>query len=171
MENTILIVDDDKEIVRTLAGYFEQAGFQTRYAYNGTMALNIIRAENITLLVLDLMLPDKDGWDITRIIRSDQRIKNLPIIMLTARVRDSDKLTGLDLGADDYIVKPFNPHEVIARTRAVLRRVQPQSANIIQIDKLLMDTDSQQISLDNKVVDLTPTEYLILKTLMHIRDF
>ncbi|MCB9438347.1 MAG: response regulator transcription factor [Anaerolineales bacterium] len=166
MSQTILIVDDDRDIVRALAGYFEQAGFVTRTAYDGATALTIIRAEAITLVVLDLMLPDRDGWEITRTIRADRRLEQLPIIMLTARVGDSDKLLGLELGADDYITKPFNPHEVIARTRTVLRRVQPQASHIIQIGELIMDTDSRRVTLDSQFIDLTPTEYAILKTLM-----
>ncbi|MEL6526126.1 MAG: response regulator transcription factor [Chloroflexota bacterium] len=166
MQNTILIVDDDKEIARTLVKYFEQADFRTQYAHNGTMALNIIRAEPIDLVVLDLMLPDRDGWEITRIVRADKRLKQLPIIMLTARVGDSDKLLGLELGADDYVTKPFNPHEVVARTRAVLRRAQPVSVNFIQIDQLEINIDTHHVTLEGQPVDLTPTEYQILKTLM-----
>lgn len=166
MQNTILIVDDDKEIARTLVKYFEQADFRTQYAHNGTMALNIIRAEPIDLVVLDLMLPDRDGWEITRIVRADKRLKQLPIIMLTARVGDSDKLLGLELGADDYVTKPFNPHEVVARTRAVLRRAQPVSVNFIQIDQLEINMDTHDVTLEGQPVDLTPTEYQILKTLM-----
>ncbi|MEO1646012.1 MAG: response regulator transcription factor, partial [Chloroflexota bacterium] len=142
------------------------ADFRTQYAHNGTMALNIIRAEPIDLVVLDLMLPDRDGWEITRIVRADKRLKQLPIIMLTARVGDSDKLLGLELGADDYVTKPFNPHEVVARTRAVLRRAQPVSVNFIQIDQLEINIDTHHVTLEGQPVDLTPTEYQILKTLM-----
>jgi two-component system alkaline phosphatase synthesis response regulator PhoP len=166
MSQTVLIVDDDKDIVRALVGYFEQAGFKTRTAYNGNEALGIIRSETITLVILDLMLPDRDGWEITRTIRADRRLAPLPVIMLTARVGDSDKLLGLELGADDYITKPFNPHEVVARTRTVLRRVQPPSSPIIHIDALEMDTDSRSVTLYGALVELTPTEYAILKTLM-----
>lgn len=166
MSQTILIVDDDRDIVRALVGYFEQAGFATRTAYDGATALNIIRAERVALVVLDLMLPDRDGWEITRTIRADRRLEQLPIIMLTARVGDSDKLLGLELGADDYITKPFNPHEVIARTRTVLRRAQPQASHLIQIGGLIMDTDSRHVTCDGNFIDLTPTEYAILKTLM-----
>jgi two-component system alkaline phosphatase synthesis response regulator PhoP len=162
----ILIVDDDRDIVRTLVGYFQQAGFATRMAYEGTTALNIIRAESIALVVLDLMLPDRDGWEITRTIRADRRLSSLPIIMLTARVGDSDKLLGLELGADDYITKPFNPHEVIARTRTVLRRAQGAPSSVIRIDALVMDTESRRVTLDEAPLDLTPTEFAILKTLM-----
>jgi len=171
MPQTILIVDDDHNIVRTLVSYFEQAGFETRKAYDGTTALNIIRAEEITLVVLDLMLPDRDGREITRIIRADRRLEQLPIIMLTARIGDSDKLLGLELGADDYVTKPFNPHEVVARVRTVLRRVQPTTSHIIRIDGLEMDMDSRRVTCDGKLIDLTPTEYTILKTLMQNTNY
>lgn len=166
MSQTILIVDDDHEIVRTLVAYFEQAGFATRTAFDGTTALNIIRAEAIVLVVLDLMLPDRDGWEVTRVIRSDKRLDQLPIIMLTARVGDSDKLLGLELGADDYVTKPFNPPEVVARARTVLRRVQPTASHIIRIDGLELNADSRCVTCDGNLIDLTPTEYSILKTLM-----
>lgn len=166
MSQTILIVDDDHDIVRTLVSYFEQAGFEIRTAYDGTTALNIVRAEDITLVVLDLMLPDRDGWEITRTIRADKRLEQLPIIMLTARVGDSDKLLGLELGADDYVTKPFNPHEVVARVRTVLRRVQPIISHILRIDGLEMDMDNRRVTCDGKLIDLTPTEYTILNTLM-----
>ncbi len=166
MVQTILIVDDDRDIVRTLVGYFEHAGFATRTAFDGTTALNIIRSETIALVVLDLMLPDRDGWEIIRVVRSDKRLEHLPVIMLTARVGDSDKLLGLELGADDYITKPFNPHEVVARARTVLRRVQPTTSHIIHIDGLELDTDSRRVTCAGELIELTPTEYSILKTLM-----
>ncbi len=166
MSQTILIVDDDRDITRALVGYFEQAGFGTLTAHNGTDALTLARQEAITLMVLDLMLPDRDGWQVTHTIRSDKRTAQLPIIMLTARVGDSDKLLGLELGADDYITKPFNPHEVVARARTVLRRVQPTPTSFIAIRGLQLDVDSRQVTRDGTPIDLTPTEYAILKTLM-----
>jgi len=118
----ILIIDDDREIVRLVKAYLEKAGHVVLTAYDGETALHILRREHPDLLVLDLMLPDRDGWDITRIIRGDQHLAEIPIIMLTARVEDSDKVIGLEIGADDYITKPFNPREVVARVRALLRR-------------------------------------------------
>jgi len=146
----------------------EQLGGGVRLVHvdNGTDALTLARREAITLMVLDLMLPDRDGWQVTRTIRSDKRTAQLPIIMLTARVGDSDKLLGLELGADDYITKPFNPHEVVARARTVLRRVQPTPTSFIAIRGLQLDVDSRQVTRDGTPIDLTPTEYAILKTLM-----
>ncbi len=166
MSQIILLVDDDKEIIRALVGYFEGAGYETRSAYDGTRALTIINSEPIAMVILDLMLPDRDGWEITRAIRHHPRHANLPIIMLTARIGDSDKLLGLELGADDYITKPFNPQEVVARVRTVLRRANPIPTSIIRIGDLELDTISRQVSLAGQTLDLTPTEFSLLKTLM-----
>lgn len=125
---TILVVDDDKDIVRLVRAYLEQAGFKALTAHDGETALHMLRREHPALVVLDLMLPDRDGWDITRLVRSDSDLAQTPIIMLTARVEDTDKIVGLELGADDYITKPFNPREVVARVRSVLRRSQASAA-------------------------------------------
>jgi two-component system alkaline phosphatase synthesis response regulator PhoP len=116
------------------------------------------------------MLPDRDGWDITRIVRGDTALAHTPIIMLTARVEDTDKIVGLELGADDYITKPFNPREVVARVRSVLRRSQAgetiSSPRILQLASLLMDLDRHEVMLDGQPVELTPTEFDLLRTLM-----
>jgi len=168
MTQRILVVDDDRQIVRLVRSYLEQAGYHVFTAYNGETALHAIRRERPDLLVLDLMLPDRDGWDITRIVRGDENMAGLPIIMLTARVEDTDKIVGLELGADDYITKPFNPHEVVARVRAVLRRAGggPPPSQILQVGGLLMDLDRHEAMLDGKPVELTPTEFDLLKVLM-----
>jgi two-component system alkaline phosphatase synthesis response regulator PhoP len=166
----ILVVDDDKEIVRLVRAYLEQAGFQVLTAYDGETALHTIRRDRPDLVVLDLMLPDRDGWDITRIIRGDSALTNLPIIMLTARVEDTDKIIGLELGADDYITKPFNPREVVARVRSVLRRSGSSGAlsqpRVLQLADLLMDLDRHEMMVDGQPVELTPTEFDLLRTLM-----
>ncbi len=166
----VLVVDDDKEIVRLVRAYLEQAGFQVLMAYDGEMALHILRRDRPDLVVLDLMLPDRDGWDITRLVRSDQSLASLPIIMLTARVEDTDKIVGLELGADDYITKPFNPREVVARVRSVLRRSQPGGLQgqhqVLQLAGLLMDLDRHEVMLGDQPVELTPTEFDLLRTLM-----
>src|SRR5262249_7921642 len=120
----ILVVDDDRSITKVVRGYLEQASYAVLTAHDGATALRVLRAEQPDLLVLDLMLPDRDGWEITRQIRADTRRAATPIIMLTARVEDTDKIVGLELGADDYITKPFNAREVVARVRALLRRSQ-----------------------------------------------
>lgn len=166
----ILIVDDDREIVRLLRAYLEQSGFDTLNAYDGETALHILRRDRPNLVLLDLMLPDRDGWDLTRIVRSDKMLQNTPIIMLTARIEDTDKIIGLELGADDYITKPFNPREVVARVRSVLRRAdtneQAKPARNLQCGLLRMDLYRREISLDGQIIDLTPTEFELLRALM-----
>jgi len=166
----VLVVDDDKEIVRLVQAYLEQAGFQVLTAFDGETALHVLRRDRPDLAVLDLMLPDRDGWDITRIVRGDATLARVPIIMLTARVEDTDKIIGLELGADDYVTKPFNPREVVARVRSVLRRSQGgenlSRPHIIQVGDLLMDLDRHEVMLSGQPVELTPTEYDLLRTLM-----
>ncbi|NJN53871.1 MAG: response regulator transcription factor [Anaerolineae bacterium] len=121
MNEHVLVVDDDKEIVRLVRSYLEKAGYVVLTAFDGGTAVHTLRREQPDVIVLDLMLPDMDGWDIARLIRGDERLRKTIILMLTARVEDSDKIVGLEIGADDYITKPFNPAEVVARVRAQLR--------------------------------------------------
>jgi two-component system alkaline phosphatase synthesis response regulator PhoP len=168
MGQRVLVVDDDKEIVRIVRAYLEKAGFNVLTAYEGETALHIIRSDRPDLVVLDLMLPDRDGWSVTRIVRGDPSLAATPIVMLTARVEGEDRVLGLDLGADDYIPKPFNPHEVVARVRAVLRRANKDfgQSHIIQIGQLLLDADQHEVQLAGKPIELTPTEFDLLKTLM-----
>jgi two-component system, OmpR family, alkaline phosphatase synthesis response regulator PhoP len=168
MAQRILVVDDDKEIVRIIRAYLEKAGYSVSVAYDGETALHIIRSDRPDLVVLDLMLPDRDGWDITRIVRGDPALAATSIVMLTARVEGEDRVMGLDLGADDYIPKPFNPHEVVARVRAVLRRTNQEfgASHIIQIGQLMLDPDRHEVHFAGKPIELTPTEFDLLKTLM-----
>jgi len=168
MAKRILVVDDDKEIVRIIRAYLEKAGYSVLTAYTGETALHIIRSDRPDLVVLDLMLPDRDGWDITRIVRGDPSLAATPIVMLTARVEGEDRVMGLDLGADDYIPKPFNPHEVVARVRAVLRRTSQEfgASHIIQIGQLMLDPERHEVHFAGKPIELTPTEFDLLKTLM-----
>jgi two-component system alkaline phosphatase synthesis response regulator PhoP len=168
MAERVLVVDDDRQIVRVLQSYLEQAGYHVSTAYEGETALRAIRAEHPDLVVLDLMLPDRDGWEIARLLRADPHLASLPIIMLTARVEDADKIVGLELGADDYITKPFNPREVLARVRAVLRRsktagVTPQR---LEVGSVVMDLDRHEVLCTGRLVDLTPTEYELLRALL-----
>lgn len=168
----ILVVDDDKGIVRLMRAYLEQAGFQVLVAYDGKTALHIIRHDRPDLVVLDLMLPDQDGWEVTRIVRSDRTLSATPILMLTARVEDSDKIIGLELGADDYVTKPFNPQVVVARVRALLRRagIGPISPQKLQVGALVMDLDRHEVTVSGQVVELTPTEFEFLRVLMEQPD-
>ncbi|MBN1994717.1 MAG: response regulator transcription factor [Anaerolineae bacterium] len=166
----ILVVDDDLDIVRLVRAYLEKAGYQVLTAYDGKTAMHILRHDRPTLVVLDLMLPDRDGWDITRLVRSDPILADTPIIMLTARIDDTDKIIGLELGADDYITKPFNPREVVARVRSVLRRSQgnniAKQTRVLQMAGLLMDLDRREVMVNGQPVELTTTEFSLLKTLL-----
>lgn len=166
----ILVVDDEPEIVRAVKAYLEQAGFAVLTAYDGESALHTIRRDHPDLAVLDVMLPDRDGWEITRRVRADPGLRALPIILLTARIDDTDKIVGLELGADDYITKPFNPREVVARVRALLRRERlirdAAVAETLQLGGLLLDLGRRELLLDGRPVPLTPTEFALLDTLM-----
>ncbi len=168
MNERILVVDDDKEIVRVVRAYLEQAGFHVLAAHDGERALHTIRHDRPDLVVLDLMLPERDGWNLTRLVRGDPALASLPIVMLTARVEDSDKVAGLELGADDYVAKPFNPHELVARVRAVLRRAGNHLAppQVLQLGALLLDVDGHEVQVDGHPVDVTATEFNILRALM-----
>jgi DNA-binding response OmpR family regulator len=162
---TILLVDDEVKIIQLARDYLEHAGFAVLTARDGQAALTTARAEKPDLVVLDLGLPKLDGLDVARTLRKES---NVPIIMLTARGEESDKLVGLELGADDYMVKPFSPKELVARVRAVLRRAEgaanPQ-AEIIRAGDLTLDVPRLRATLADRVLDLTPTEFQLLAAL------
>lgn len=171
MTSCILVVDDDRSIVNMLRGYLEQSGYQVRTAYDGTTALQIIRQERPDLVVLDLMLPGRDGWALTRLVRADPALAALPIILVTARVDDRDKILGLELGADDYITKPFNGHEVVARVNALLRRRQldrqpDATPRVLRAGGLRLDLDQRRLTVDEQPVELTRTEFSLLEALL-----
>lgn len=172
MPQRILVVDDDREIVRLTRAYLEQSGYHVLVAYDGETALHILRRERPDLVVLDLMLPDRHGYDVTRTVRGDTSLAAMPIIMLTARVEDHDKIVGLELGADDYVTKPFNPRELMARIRAVLRRAQgePCPQRVIQVGDLTIDMDSYRVEVQDEPVHLTPTEFNLLRALAENPD-
>ncbi len=165
----ILVVDDDLSIVRALQNYLEQDGFEILKAYEGRTAMHILQHDKPELLILDLMLPDQDGWEITRAIRADAVLATMPIIMLTARVEDTDKIVGLEMGADDYITKPFNPREVVARVRALLRRSQFGSQaplTVLQVGAFRLDIESRVLYVQGQPVELTRTEFNLMQTLL-----
>lgn len=168
MAQRILVVDDDRQIVRLVRAYLEQAGYDVQTAYDGETALQAIRRDRPDLVVLDLMLPGRDGWEITRVLREDPALAGIPIIMLTARVEDTDKIVGLELGADDYVTKPFNPRELVARVRAVLRRINglPTPTRVLRVGGLELDPDRHEAMLDGQPLDLTPTEFDLLRVFM-----
>jgi DNA-binding response OmpR family regulator len=164
--STILVVDDEKKIVRLVSDYLQAAGFRVVTAHDGKMALAQFRYERPDLVVLDLNLPSMDGLDVARAIRQE---RNTPIIMLTARVEEIDRILGLELGADDYVSKPFSPRELVARVRAVLRRAsndEPAAASIRAGD-LVIDPDKRTVTRDGKTIDLTTTEFDLLYILAH----
>jgi DNA-binding response OmpR family regulator len=165
MPGTILVVDDEPELVRVLRSYLEQAGFRVHSSGRGDDALAEIASLQPDLVILDLNLPGMDGLDVAREIR---RKGNLPILMLTARVEESDRLVGLELGADDYVVKPFSPREVVARVRSILRRTQsPQAASdVIHLADLSIDRIRHVVERAGIPLDFTPTEFNLLVTLV-----
>ncbi len=167
MPRTILVVDDEPAIVQIARDYLERAGFRVVTAGDGPTALRLARTERPALLVLDLMLPGMDGLDVTRALRQDPATRTLPIIMLTARVEESDRLIGLELGADDYITKPFSPRELVARVRAVLRRSEGAGAPAgpIQLGGLSIDLERRSVRRDGVPVELTATEFDLLAVL------
>jgi len=171
MGQRILVVDDDREIIRLLRASLEQAGYKVFVAYDGETALHVLRRERPDLVVLDLMLPDRDGWDVTRVMRNDSALADTPVIMLTARVEHHDRIVGLELGADDYVTKPFHPGELLARIRAVLRRAQrgPAASKVIQAGELRIDVDGHPVEVRGEVVPLTPTEFGLLQALAEHR--
>ena len=168
---TILICDDDRDIVAALKIYLTAEGYRTLEAYNGREALDIISRETVHLALLDIMMPGLDGLAATAALREKS---NIPVILLTAKSEDTDKVLGLSIGADDYVTKPFNPMEVIARVRSQLRRYTmlggmsgiEKKPSVISIDGVEIDDDAKTVTLDGEPVNLTPIEYSILKLLM-----
>ena len=159
----ILVVDDDKKTVASIKLYLEHDGYQVAVAYDGSQALSDARLQRPDLVVLDLMLPEISGVDVCRTLRAESSI---PIIMLTSRATEEDKLRGLDLGADDYITKPFSPRELLARIRAVLRRTaQRDNSSVIRSGDLIIDFKRHEVSVRGKLVQLTPTEFKLLEAL------
>ena len=156
-QSKILIVDDDPNICELLRLYFEKEGFAVTLAYDGKRALNLFAEVQPTIILLDIMLPEIDGWQVCREIR---KTSNVPIIMITAKGETFDKILGLELGADDYVVKPFDAKEVVARVKAVLRRSTPQSSGIkeVSFDKLVINLTNYELIVNGKQVDTPPKE-------------
>jgi two-component system alkaline phosphatase synthesis response regulator PhoP len=160
----ILVVDDEARIAEIARDYLQRAGFHVTTVSNGADALTIARSRHPDLIVLDLGLPHMDGLDVTRALRKQS---NVPIIMLTARVDEGDKVIGLELGADDYVTKPFSPKELVARVRAVFRRVDtaPARGDVIRAGEVTLDRRKMQVSVRDRPIDLTRTEFELLATL------
>lgn len=166
----ILVVDDDKEIVGAIEIYLKKEGYNIVKAYNGNQALKIVKENEIHLIILDIMMPEKDGIETLKEIRKD---KSIPIILLSAKSEDYDKIGGLNAGADDYITKPFNPLELIARVNSNIRRYvslgaleNSNNSKIYQTGELVINDETKQVTVDGKEVKLTATEFNILKFLL-----
>jgi DNA-binding response OmpR family regulator len=160
----ILVVDDEKKIVDIVKAYLDREGYRTIVAYDGKVALDLARTEAPDLIILDLMLPEISGWDVCRTLLAKS---NVPIIMLTARDEDTDKIVGLELGADDYVTKPFNPKELVSRVRAVLRRAEgaANKRRKIEFADLSIDVEKHEVKRGDQLIELTPIEFELLRVL------
>jgi DNA-binding response OmpR family regulator len=166
MNSTILIIEDDANTAALITLYCEREGFRTFTAADGISGLDKADKEQPDLIILDLMLPEMDGWEVCRRIR---QVSDIPVIMLTARGDEIDRVSGLSLGADDYVVKPFSPRELVERVKAVLRRIQrplQEESQILSHAFLRLDLKKRRVSVKGMSVDLTPHEYRLLETLM-----
>lgn len=165
MTNTIMVVDDEPRIVSVIESYLAQYGYRVVKSYNGEEALVLAEKEKPDLIILDIMMPKMDGYEF---LRQHRKHANTPIIFLTARVEDEDKVLGLEIGADDYIVKPFRPRELMARVKAVLRRgalVEP-NAGVLSVNDLILNRDNRTLHMGDQNIDLTPSEFDLLTALM-----
>ena len=160
----ILVIEDEEKITRLLCDYLKAAGFRTSTQADGDRVISQVKTDSPDLILLDIMLPGKDGMELCRGIR---QFSNVPIIMITARVEEIDRLLGLELGADDYICKPFSPREVVARVKAVFRRVhaEPRAHHLV-VGSISLDDETYQVIIDKQVLNLTPNEFGLLKIMM-----
>ncbi|MCE9647780.1 MAG: response regulator transcription factor [Chloroflexi bacterium] len=165
MPQTVLIVDDEKRLVSLVQSYLTQEGYRVVTAYNGKEALDVSRKEKPDLIILDIMMPEMNGYDFMRTHRTG---RDTPIIMLTAKVEDDDKVIGLELGADDYVAKPFKPRELMARVRNVLRRAgkSEPKGKTLRVADITLDRDSREVFVGERSTDLTPSEFDLLAALM-----
>ncbi|HNK63617.1 MAG TPA: response regulator transcription factor [Anaerolineales bacterium] len=165
MPQTVLIVDDERRMVSLLQSYLAQEGYRVVTAFNGREALDVARNENPDLVVLDIMMPEMNGYEFMRAHRAE---RDTPIIMLTAKVEDEDKIIGLELGADDYVTKPFKPRELMARVRNVLRRAgknEPKGTSLKALD-ITLDRETREVTVGDRALDLTPSEFDLLAALL-----
>ena len=172
MTTRVLIVEDDPDIAQLVAAYLDKAGFATERSASGREALQSIAARPPDLLVLDLMLPHVDGLEVCRVVRTNEATAAIPIIMLTARAEESERIVGLELGADDYLAKPFSPNELVARVRALLRRTHrgtPPVTKTLAYGPIALDTERHIVSSGGRDVTLTAKEFLLLEYLLRHR--
>lgn len=165
MLQTILIVDDERRMVSLLQSYLEQEGYHVAAAFNGREALDVARREKPDLVVLDIMMPEMNGYEFMKAHRAE---RDTPIIMLTAKVEDEDKVIGLELGADDYVTKPFKPRELMARVHNVLRRagMNEPKGQTLKVRDVTLNRDTREVSIGERNADLTPSEFDLLAALM-----
>ena len=164
----ILVVDDEPDIIALVAYHLARSGYRVSTAATGTEALQAARDEQPALIVLDLMLPELSGFEVLERLRADRALAETPVLMLTARREEPDRVQGLSLGADDYLVKPFSPQELVLRVRNILRRSRTKTAekrNVIDMGVVVIDKDAHAVAVDGAVIDLTATEYKLLLTL------
>lgn len=168
MKETILIVEDEKDIVKMLDYNLKKEGFKTLIAHDGEDALDAANTKLPDLVLLDLMLPGLDGLEVCKTLKAERKTASIPIIMLTAKSQESDKIVGLELGADDYVTKPFSPRELLARIKAVLRRVKEKDKppEVLKIGDLTLDFSKIAVTVKDKPVELTSKEFELLKTLI-----
>jgi len=165
MGNRIAVVDDEPDIIHLLSIHLKKAGFSVDSFLNGTSLLKFLAASIPDLVILDLMLPDLDGFELCKMMKNDSRYSSIPVIMLTAKGQESDKVTGLELGADDYLTKPFSPRELIARVKAVLRRTTTSERGTLFIGGITIDSERFEVIVEQQPVTLTPVEFKILHLL------
>ncbi|HEY73920.1 MAG TPA: response regulator transcription factor [Thermoflexia bacterium] len=168
---TILVVDDESNIIELAQMYLEQEGFRVQSARDGATALEMVARQPPALMVLDLMLPEVDGWEVCRRVRAGSAAPDLPIIMLTARDDDVDKIVGLELGADDYVTKPFNPRELVARVKTILRRARraAQTESPVHVGDVTIDPARHEVTIAGQAVELRPKEFDLLLALAEHR--
>ncbi len=168
MGKRILIIEDDKDIVELLKHYLERENFALKDALDGFAGLEKAKAENFDLIILDIMLPEMDGLEVCKELRADPKTAAIPIIMLTAKTEETDKIVGLELGADDYVTKPFSPKELVARVKALLRRTEriPEKQKVYRYGKLILDLSKHEVVFNNKRIELTSKEFDLLECLL-----
>src|SRR5208283_3920837 len=162
----VLIVEDDNKTASLISLYLEREGYETAVAFDGVEALSLVRQKNPVVVILDLMLPKLDGWEVCRRIRE---FSDVPILMLTARGEEFDRVLGLTIGADDYVVKPFSPRELVARIKAVLRRtsmISRDRSDKLKVAGLVLDNHKHEVMVDNRHIVLTPSEFKLLRLFM-----
>lgn len=171
MPESILIVDDEQDVLDLLAYHLQRAGFKVLTARDGSVALQKARDHMPVLVVLDLMLPEVEGTEVCKRLRADPKTAHIPILMLTAKAEEVDRVLGLELGADDYVTKPFSPREVVLRVKSILRRAQGEAepAEVLKSGDIVVDSAKHEVTVRNKPVELTATEFKLLATLMERR--